>query len=82
MPWRELRSALFLRADGVLMTRARYRLFNRTQDKFIRITSSRGWTSTEVAARLNRNDVSVRMRAIKLGVPFVRHGGWVGVLSR
>jgi hypothetical protein len=67
---------------GILMSRAPRRRFNRTEDKFIRITSSRGWTYTEAAARLNRNDGSVRMRAIKLGVPFVRRGGWVGVLTK
>ena len=59
-----------------------YRLFNITEDKFIRITSSRGWTSKEVAERLNRNNVSVRLRAIKLGVPFIPCDDWVGVLTK
>jgi hypothetical protein len=57
--------------------------FTEAQDALIRIMAERGWKSSTVAERLNRDDGGVRGRAMSLGVRFLPNGsrGWVGFLT-
>jgi hypothetical protein len=64
--------------------RRKPRRFTEAQDALIRIMVERGWKSSAVAERLNRDDGVVRGRALSLGVRFLPNGsrGWVGVLTK